>query len=933
MHEPQAPHQHEGGTGAVQDDHLKHVSSASYSQPAGPRPPSEAPPTFSQQPVLALRSEISNVDDAIHDPADEAVKLLETCPAAYASCEKISWEGAEADPFRHGEIYFTDSDQICKFLLVPERILDPVDCLEVMLEAEPSGWGMPMPYMTVSVESCVNYFGCPAGWDAWPQDWGESPEKATARFSSKVEDVMYGVCQAACECNAWLVSAGSHRVGGNSMGGLVDVGFTKFGSVRREQSKRLVNLGMYSLGDKRRFLYDNPNFKNPQGSSKFNERFLELFDLSHEKLMEYSVPIGQKVQKRLIYRALPSGIKSPDYKGDAALQEKWGDLWLLTQRPNLTHLVCSSARMCRELKQLTEEVAPHVRVVCSGKDRFVAEGAINVARRGGHLILLRNSGYWVNCLLQAIKDQLKADFCDKLIQDADNCKHKDQKADVSFWQNKSIPIELPGSLPTDKIIVVDALSEPSESVSRRLTKALTSVGGDEMWEMDFQETEKHRLRHAWELVAFYLHNARIQCRRARSLFYASVALSFITTSCAILLSASNLMDDLPSSTLTYLPEGIFLPAEFQGLLELSCALSPLLSTFVLTMNHRFNPVKRWATLQMAAQRARSEIYRYRTRVGQYSQQRNLRLRSLLRMAPGRQKPGTTGAQESNDKTELPARELFAQALADLESEVRSSEIKMGSLHIPSDGTVEELLGSLYDARAGTHRQTWLPASKERAVGARVRAPQSFSKVVPDDSKAADSSQLAVAPGNKPKQVHTLRSVFEEHAATASLDWTAVDIVADNGIVFISAEDYVTFRLMPAIDMLTRKLPSLEQRWSKMQIFTMVGSLMSGVLGILGLRIWIPIVVALVSACEAVSYFEQDSARLTGANNSLCQLEKLLIWWQSLSMVQKRMKVNAEYLVEATEDAIEAETSAWTQGLLRRQTRAARGAQDESGGSS
>lgn len=929
MHEPQEPHQHEGGTGAVQDDHLKHVS---YDQAAGPRPPSEVPPPLSQQPVSSLRSEIANVDDAIDGPVDEVVKLLDTCGAANASCEKISWEGAEADPFRHGEIYFTDSDQICKFLVVPERILDPVDCLEVMLEEAPSGWGMPMPYMTVSVESCINYFECPTGWGAWPEDWGESPEKARARFRSKVEDVMYGVCQAACECNAWLVSSGSHRAGGNAQGALVDVGYTKFRSVRREQSKRLVNLGMLKFGEKRAHLDNDPPSNYPQGSSKFNERFLELFDLSHEKLMEYSVPIGQKVEKRLIYRSLPSGIKSPDYLGDAALKEKWGHQWTLTQRSHLTHLVCSSPRMCGELKQLTEEVAPHVRVVCSGKDRFVAEGAINVARRGGHLILLRNSGYWVNCLLQAIKSQLKVDFCDKGI--IEEHEQEDQKVDVAYWRNKKIPIELPGSLPTDKIIVVDALSEPSESVSRRLTKALTSVGGDEMWEMDFQETEKHRLRHAWELVAFYLHNAYIQRRRARSLFYASVALSFLTTSSAILLSASNLTDDLPNSTLTLLPENIFLPTEVQQLLALLCAFGPLLSTFVLTMNHRFNPVKRWATLQMAAQRARSEIYRYRTRIGQYSQQRNLRLRSLLRMAPGRQKAGTTtGGQESDDKLVLPARELFAQAFVDLESEVRGSEIKMGSLHIPSDSTVEELLGSLYDARAGTRSQTWLSSSKQCAVGGRTKAPESLSKIVPDDSGAADASDVAVAPGNKSKKVHTLRSVFEEHAASASLDWTAVDIVADNGIVFISAEDYVVFRLMPAIDMLHRILPSLERSWSKMQIFTMVGTLASGVLGILSLRIWIPIVVALVSACEAVSQFEQDSARLTGANNSLGQLEKLLIWWQSLSMVQKRVKANAEYLVEATEDAIEAETGAWTQGMLRRQKKASRAGHEESGGSS
>ena len=47
-----------------------------------------------------------------------------------------------------------------------------------------------------------------------------------------------------------------------------------------------------------------------------------------------------------------------------------------------------------------------------------------------------------------------------------------------------------------------------------------------------------------------------------------------------------------------------------------------------------------------------------------------------------------------------------------------------------------------------------------------------------------------------------------------------------------------------------------------------------------------------------------------------QLTNLLIWWESLSMVEKRLPANKEYLVKVTEDNTNAEVSAFIKSAAR-----------------
>jgi len=73
---------------------------------------------------------------------------------------------------------------------------------------------------------------------------------------------------------------------------------------------------------------------------------------------------------------------------------------------------------------------------------------------------------------------------------------------------------------------------------------------------------------------------------------------------------------------------------------------------------------------------------------------------------------------------------------------------------------------------------------------------------------------------------------------------------------------------------------------------------------------VPLVVSSTTAVVAVQSFEQLSPRVRNLNAAVAALKSLRIWWQSLSMVEKRMPTNKNHLISVTEGTVDVEVSAW-----------------------
>eukprot|EP01046_Picozoa_sp_COSAG06_P016622 COSAG06_NODE_1106_length_10684_cov_5.383656_3_plen_337_part_00 len=147
-------------------------------------------------------------------------------------------EPVDKKPFRHGELVFADTGTISKFLVVPDHVDDPEEVLKAMLV----DWQMPLPNITISVQSSSGNALDPTvpggfraaehgqetamGWEELPVSWGTG-NSAQERFREKMSDMMYGVCRAATESKGWIVSEMAGRCGGTLTGHIVDVGVVR----------------------------------------------------------------------------------------------------------------------------------------------------------------------------------------------------------------------------------------------------------------------------------------------------------------------------------------------------------------------------------------------------------------------------------------------------------------------------------------------------------------------------------------------------------------------------------------------------------------------------------------------------------------------------------------------------------------------------------
>jgi SMODS and SLOG-associating 2TM effector domain 1 len=84
------------------------------------------------------------------------------------------------------------------------------------------------------------------------------------------------------------------------------------------------------------------------------------------------------------------------------------------------------------------------------------------------------------------------------------------------------------------------------------------------------------------------------------------------------------------------------------------------------------------------------------------------------------------------------------------------------------------------------------------------------------------------------------------------------------------------------------------------------SVFSSVLSTMGLISLIPAVLAVSGAATSWTSYKNTDLQLQATNGSINELNKLLIWWDSLSMIEKRVGANKEFLVVNTELAIQSQ---------------------------
>merc|ERR1712217_140910 len=130
--------------------------------------------------------------------------------------------------------------------------------------------------------------------------------------------------------------------------------------------------------------------------------------------------------------------------------------------------------------------------------------------------------------------------------------------------------------------------------------------------------------------------------------------------------------------------------------------------------------------------------------------------------------------------------------------------------------------------------------------------------------------------------------------------------ADDGFSTLVADDYVRFRVFPAITDLSRLSRVHGRAIFFLETLRYLATMICAMVAVVKAYMMIPIVVAVIGLITHILDFHQFAVRLQSVNAALADLRNLVIWWESLDMGEQRAKYVIDHLVDATEAAIHAD---------------------------
>jgi len=123
---------------------------------------------------------------------------------------------------------------------------------------------------------------------------------------------------------------------------------------------------------------------------------------------------------------------------------------------------------------------------------------------------------------------------------------------------------------------------------------------------------------------------------------------------------------------------------------------------------------------------------------------------------------------------------------------------------------------------------------------------------------------------------------------------------------LSAEEYIDGRLRRSLANFENLVPRLNYWHMFLRVMMIVATSVNAVFALLPLKQWIPAFVALASLLHTIIKDQMLTERLTACNIAIMKLQNLLIWWNSLTLVQRRMPTNFERLVVDSEELVNAD---------------------------
>jgi hypothetical protein len=508
-------------------------------------------------------------------------------------------------------------------------------------------------------------------------------------------------------------------------------------------------------------------------------------------------------------------------------------------------------------------------------------------------------------------------------------------------QVNAIFANFPSSARAETRLLVDPFSMRGEALQDMISRTMSAGDSGNKDELNGDAADKKRLHLAWEMHGALNFAAQKQAKLAQNLQACVLILSFGTGAISQLRTSIEwffpflgeaLAHQMADEQLQILADGgenitgviPGVPASADascdalpdsGLCQLTKYLSiivPALVTVILTVQSYLDPDSQCIVLKSGAARIEAQIYMFRTRTGPYG------------------KAPAVKDDDGDGKVDAPisSREKFGTTITGIWDGVLSSSVSDHSMprrisghdhrvaireefQAAQDMVAKYMPGELgedadgdgvADMKALRSKATKMnPSGHESKLGFQllVKYAPFLAKYAPFLAKAGVNKVMPTAtPDDQAGAIETGAAPAEpeEDAPKKEPD-------DDSGLSPMRAEDYVKFRMLPKLIAMSRLSPEQAKQKSAFKMLSIGLAAGSTLLGALGINVPVPLIVQFASALAGWESYKQMNMSLKLTNSAVGKLERLVLWWQSLSMIEKRRPDRKDKLVMTTEDIL------------------------------
>lgn len=294
--------------------------------------------------------------------------------------------------------------------------------------------------------------------------------------------------------------------------------------------------------------------------------------------------------------------------------------------------------------------------------------------------------------------------------------------------------------------------------------------------------------------------------------------------------------------------------------------------FIAALSTLSNPMQKWLKLRDGSEKLKSEIWKFRTRIM------------------------TNGSSEAKTGTLLLQSErLAASHLAKQISHVRRVVLQAAGLQETSFYAV--------------------PTSTDD-----ISRPQQMQQQQPSSADAVEYVSGLEKKGRfrSLSRAHFRHGLYQRHGDETK---KALPADADSHHAPATPQDYMRWRMEPALEFYQGKIPSYTRRKMIMQILVLTSTIIGTVLATIGQPSWTAIVSSAAAAISAWLEFTGLAQKLDRFSAAVEALGELQIWWQSLDNVERAASQNVSKLVRGTEKVICSESASWLRGAQEAQQQA------------